>query len=248
MGLSDQRNGREGVYVDQNGIEYMSISRASREIGISKSTLSRCVNDGTLIGHDLSSKGLPKNIIWVEVLKVQQLYARLKAKRNKTESIDASNDFVMPDLPSGELPPLIEKEMPSLIDVDDPINSDCWRCVSGVPIVDDNGHHVIAYDKFKQKYDALIRKQQYEREKGKLISKDLVDRAFAEVFTPLVNSINQIPARYATRIIGFVESVIEKKLDNGQITSLRALLEDEAKSIIEVLKRNIEEAMDNLEV
>ncbi len=246
MGLSDQRYSREGVYVDKNGIEYMTIARTSKELGVARSTLGYHIDKGHLVVHDFREMGMQGK--WLEVLKVQQLFAESKKNKPKIESVDTSNDFVMPDLPSGELPPLIEKEMPSLIDVDDPVNSDCWRCVNGVPVVDANGHHVIAYDKFKQKYDALIRKQQYEREKGKLISKELVDRAFAEVFTPLVNSINQIPARYSTRVMGFVESVIEKKLDNSQVTSLRVLLEDEAKSIIEVLKRNMEEAMDNLAV
>lgn len=247
MGLSDQRNTREGVYVDKNGIEYMTITSLAKELGITRGTLQYHIKQGNLIAYDFTSKGLGVGK-WLDVLKVRQFFAQLKGKKPKTDKEDNPNDFVMPDLPSGELPPLVQKEMPSLIDVDDPINSDCWKRVNGIPIIDDNGHHVISYDKFKQKYDALIRKQQYEREKGKLISKELVDRAFAVVYTPLVNSINQIPSRYATRVIGFVESALDRKLDNNQVTSLRALLEDEAKSIIEVLKRNMEEAMDSLEV
>ena len=246
MGLSDQRKKREGVYVDQNGIEYMTLTRAAKEFGTTRQNLQGYVNRNKLLTHDFSELGLGVNIKWVEVLKVQQLLANAKKKRIK--QTDTSHDFIMKDLSDGELPAIKEEEMPTLADVDDPENSDCWKCVNGIPIVTEDGHHVILYDKFKQKYDALIRKQQYEREKGKLISRELVDRAFSTVYTPMVNTINQIPDRFASRVVGFVESIMETKLDNSQTTSLRALLEDEAKAIISTLDQNQREAMDSFEV
>ena len=250
MGLSDQRKAREGVYVDQNGIEYVNMAEAARRVGRNASIITRLVQRGELFAEDFSSRGLPKKIKWIELNKLLHYFALIDAKKKtkKTESVDTSHDFVMKDLSNGELPAIKEEEMPTLADVDDPENSDCWKCVNGIPIVTDDGHHVILYDKFKQKYDALIRKQQYEREKGKLISRELVDRAFSTVYTPMVNTINQIPDRFASRVVGFVESIMETKLDNSQTTSLRALLEDEAKAIISTLDQNQREAMDSFEV
>lgn len=246
MGLSDQKKKREGVYVDQNGIEYINLSQAAKEVGVDRKAISYHVAKGHLIAYDFSERGLKGK--WVEVLKLHQLYTSIRDKNKKVESVDTSHDFVMKDLSNGELPAIKEEEMPSLADVDDPENSDCWKCVNGIPIVTDDGHHVILYDKFKQKYDALIRKQQYEREKGKLIPRELVDRAFSAVYVPMVNTINQIPDRFASRVVGFVESITETKLDNSQTTSLRALLEDEAKAIISTLDQNQREAMDSFEV
>ena len=249
MGLSEQKAIKTGTYIDSNGIEYVNISQAARLFHKTKGTIIDHIKRGNLVAQSFKDRGLG-DAKWIELLKLQQLYAQINAKKKAegAESVDTSHDFVMKDLSNGELPAIKEEEMPTLADVDDPENSDCWKCVNGIPIVTDDGHHVILYDKFKQKYDALIRKQQYEREKGKLISRELVDRAFATVYTPMVNTINQIPDRYASRIIGFVESIMETKLDNSQTTSLRALLEDEAKAIISTLDQNQREAMDSFEV
>ncbi len=246
MGLSDQRKAREGIYVDENGIEYVNFSEAARRVKRDKSRISRLVKAGKLTAFDFSDRGLKKGVLWIELTRLMQHFAESN-KPNNSKETDTSHDFVMKDLSNGELPAIKGEEMPTLADVDDPENSDCWKCVNGIPIVTDDGHHIILYDKFKQKYDALIRKQQYEREKGKLIARTLVDRAFSVAYTPLVNTINQIPDRYASRIIGLVESFSEQKLNNTQITSLRSLLEDEARAIIETLNQNQKEALDSLE-
>lgn len=245
MGRHEEKSKSAGIY-RTGGKEYVSISEASRRLGRTRTAISNKLKTGRLTEYNFSSKGVSgKWLLWTQV---KALFDAIDAKRGKSTSDDKSTDFKLSDLTNGELPPVAIKELPSLIDVDDPENSDCWKTTNnGVPIFDERGHHIINYEKYKQKYDALIRKQQYEKEKGKLISRELVDKAFAVLFTPLVSSIMQIPDRYASRIFGLVESFVDKKLDNAQQTSIRALLEDEAENIITTFRRNIEEALDALE-
>lgn len=248
MALSDQRAKREGSYTNRAGVEFVTLQVAADRLHKSRTAIVQKINDKKLKVHKFKNMG---NIMLVEWEKCKAVFIgsdpleKNKPQKKPVELTKAS-DFELKDLNSGELTPVEQKEMPSLVDVDDPENSDCWKLNSLNQPVVKNGHHIILYDKFKQKYDALIRKQQFEREKGQLISKDLVDTAFSKMLTPLVNTINQIPDRYASRIIGFVESIMETKLDNSQTTSLRALLEDEAVSIIGQLKKNEEDAIDGL--
>ena len=248
MGRHEDKANMEGVY-NTKGKEYVRIDVAAKRVERSTDTINLKIKNGLLTVYKF--EGLEGR--WIRWDKCKAIFDQLAlthkpngAKKKKVDT-PTNNDFVLIDLNKGELAPVGQKEMPSLVDVDDPVNSDCWKLNSkNQPVVDKNGHHVILYDKFKQKYDALIRKQQFEREKGQLVSKDLVDTAFSKMLTPLVNTINQIPDRYASRIIGFVESIMETKLDNSQTTSLRALLEDEAVSIIGQLKKNEEDAIDGL--
>ena len=250
MGRNADKSKREGVYVTQSGTEYVTVAVAAERIHRTVRAVYDQIHDNKLATRTFKDFG---ELTFVKWEKCRALFEGFSDTRNsdgskKKVSLVNSSNFELKDLGNGELAPVEQKEMPSLVDVDDPENSDCWKCVNGIPIVTDDGHHVILYDKFKQKYDALIRKQQYEREKGKLISRELVDRAFSTVYTPMVNTINQIPDRFASRVVGFVESIMETKLDNSQTTSLRALLEDEAKAIISTLDQNQREAMDSFEV
>ncbi len=248
MGRAVDKANREGVYVTRTGNEYVRNDIAAQRVKRDLSTINRKIQDGRLTA--VSLKGLTGT--WVSWKKCKALFEGISETRNpngsKKKRVDtaANNEFTLNDLSGGELAPVEQKEMPSLVDVDDPENSDCWRIDNkGRPVVK-NGHHIILYDKFKQKYDALIRKQQFEKEKGQLVPKDLVDAAFSKMLTPLVNTVNQIPDRYASRIIGMVESFTEQKLNNSQITSLRSMLDDEAKVIIETLNKNEEDALDGL--
>jgi len=248
MGRHEDKSKAAGIY-RTGGKEYVTISEASRRLGKSRHTIAVKMQDKRLTEYHFEEKGVSgKWLLWTQV---KSLFAAIDAKRKQYEENKSQNDFEMKpleDLNNGELAPVAIKELPPLVDVDDPENSDCWKTTNnGVPILDDNGKHIISYDKYKQKYDALIRKQQFEKEKGRLISRELVDRAFAVVLTPLVSSVMQIPDRYASRIFGLVESFIETKLDNTQQTSIRALLEDEAENIVTTFKRNLEEAIDGLE-
>lgn len=247
MGRNADKANREGVYITSAGNEYVRNDVAAQRIKRDLSTINRKIQEGSLKVVPL--KGLTGR--WVSWEKCKALFGAIEVTRNpngskKKTTLTNTPDFELKDLTGGELAPVEQKEMPSLVDVDDPENSDCWMVDNqGRPKMK-NGHHVILYDKFKQKYDALIRKQQFEREKGALVSKDLVDTAFSKMLTPLVNTINQIPDRYASRVIGLVESFTNIKLDNSQITSLRSMLDDEAKAITETLKKNEEDALDGL--
>ena len=248
MALSDQRKEREGSYINK-GIEYVTIPVAAERVHRTRFAIDEKIKQKRLRSYKFKDKGLHNTYVNWE--KCKAIFDGISETRNpdgskKKTTPTNTPDFELKDLTGGELAPVEQKEMPSLVDVDDPENSDCWMVDNqGRPKMK-NGHHVILYDKFKQKYDALIRKQQFEREKGALVSKDLVDTAFSKMLTPLVNTINQIPDRYASRVIGLVESFTNIKLDNSQITSLRSMLDDEAKAITETLKKNEEDALDGL--
>lgn len=248
MGRHEDKANMEGVY-NTKGKEYVRIDVAAKRVERSTDTINLKIKNGLLTVYKF--EGLEGR--WVRWDKCKAIFDQLalthkpNGAKKKKDDTPTNNDFVLIDLNKGELAPVEQKEMPSLVDVDDPENSDCWKLNSkNQPAIDKNGHHIILYDKFKQKYDALIRKQQFEREKGALVSKDLVDTAFSKMLTPLVNTINQIPDRYASRVIGLVESFTNIKLDNSQITSLRSMLDDEAKAITETLKKNEEDALDGL--
>lgn len=248
MGRHEDKSKAAGIY-RTGGKEYVSISEASRRLGKSRHTIAVKIQDGRLEEYHFEEKGISgKWLLWTQV---KSLFATIDAQKKKYEETKTQNEFEMPplsELGDGELAPVLVKELPSLVDVDDPENSDCWKTTNnGIPILDENGKHIISYDKYKQKYDALIRKQQFEKEKGKLIPRELVDKAFAVLLTPLVSSVMQIPDRYASRIFGFIESIVDTKLDNTQQTSIRALLEDESENIVNTFKRNLEEALDGLE-
>ena len=248
MGRNADKSKREGVYVTQSGTEYVTVAVAAERIHRTVRAVYYQIHDNKLATRTFKDFG---ELTFVKWEKCRALFEGFSDTRNsdgskKKVSLVNSSNFELKDLGNGELAPVEQKEMPSLVDVDDPENSDCWKIDNMGRPVKKNGHHVILYDKFKQKYDALIRKQQYEKEKGTLIPRDLVDTAFSKTLTPLINTINQIPDRYASRVVGFVESIMETKLDNSQTTSLRALLEDEAKAIIGQLKQNEEDALDGL--
>lgn len=248
MGRHEDKSKAAGVY-RTGGKEYVTISEASRRLGKSRRTIAVKVQDGRLTEYHFEEKGVSgKWLLWTQV---KSLFAAIDARRKQYEGNKSQNDFEMKPLgvlDNGELAPVAVRGLPPLVDVDDPENSDCWKTTNnGVPILDGNGRHIISYDKYKQKYDALIRRQQFEREKGRLIPRELVDRAFASLLTPLVSSVMQIPDRYASRVFGLVEGFAETKLDNMQQTSIRALLEDEAENIVAAFRRNLEEALDGLE-
>lgn len=245
MGRHEDKSKAAGIY-RTGGREYVSISEAARRLGRTRQAISGQVRSGRLDVKDFSSKGVSgKWLLWD---KVKEFYAAIDSR--KKEKGQSSNEGELPDLGDGTLR-LIEnppREIPMLVDTEDPENSDCWKKFSnGVYCLDEMGRHVIDYEKYKQKWDALIRKQQYEREAGRLVPKDIVDQALSKSLSPLTTSIMQIPDRFASRIVGLVESIVGSKLGNEQRTTLRALLEDESESIVVTLRRNVEEALDGIE-
>lgn len=245
MGRHEDKSKAAGVY-RTGGREYVSISEAARRLGRTRQAISGQVRCGRLDAKDFSSRGVSgKWLLWD---KVKEFYEAIDSRRKDRD--EPSNEGELADLGDGTLR-LIEnppREIPLLVDTEDPENSDCWRKYSnGVYALDENGRHVIDYEKYKQKWDALIRKQQYEREAGRLVPKDIVDQAFSKTLSPLSTSIMQIPDRYASRIIGLMESIMGSKLGNEHRTTLRSLLEDESESIVATLRRNVEEALDGIE-
>lgn len=245
MGRYEDKSKAAGIY-RTGGREYVSISEASRRIGRTRQAIGGQIRRGRLEVEDFSSRGVyGKWLLWD---KVKELYDSIDSKRKEREEPETEGE--LPALGDGRLR-LIENpmnEVPLLVDTEDPDNSDCWRKLSnGVYVLDENGRHLIDYEKYKQKWDALIRKQQYEREAGRLVPKVIVDQAVSKILTPLVTSVMQIPDRYASRVVGLVESMIGSKLGNKQRSTLRSLLEDEAESIVATFSHNVEESLDGFE-
>lgn len=246
MGRHEDKSRKEGVY-RTGGKEYVSISEAAKRLNKARSTVQYQINVGKLDVFEFSSKGVKgKWLLWD---KVKALFKTIDSIKTKGETKDSS-EGELPELGGGELRLIHNdpKEIPMLVDTEAPENSDCWkRFPNGVYVFDENGKHVMDYEKYKQKWDSLIRKQQFERESGKLIPKEIVDQAMSKILSPLTASIVQLPDRYASRIIGLVESIINAKLNNEQRITLRSLLEDEAESIVATFRRNVEEALDGIE-
>ena len=247
MGRHEDKAKTAGTY-KTGGKEYVTISEAARRLNCSRYRIHYQVECGKIEYRNFSERGLiGKWLLWD---KVKEFFDRMDAKKATWKTKDEEVNIKGFELGKGELPS-IAKPMdgpPTLIDTEDPANSDCWKKTNtGIPIVDENGRHVIDYEKYKQKYDALIRRQQYEKESGRLLQKDVVDQALSRILSPLSSSIMQIPDRYSSRIVGLVESFFQTKLDNEQKTSLRALMEDEAESLVSTFARSVEEALDGFE-
>ena len=238
--------------------EYVTQAQLAIRLGVTKSALSQITKSGVLTRQKLEGySGL-----WYDWEISKAAFVRHRKNPKRGGSREKPSAKVFNSVPkTGELqtPPMpvvsenIEidnleipkdaKDILSVFDPESPENADCW-------VVDEAGEflmiptsdpprHYIDWKKAIDKCIAQIRYQQYMEKKGDLIPKQEVNKVLSQIFSPLTASIMQIPDRYASRIVGRVDEMLESRTLDFIDTLSPNLRENVGDSLKQFLSKNM---------
>ena len=259
MGLSKSKAEQRGS-VKVGGREYVTQKVAAQRLGVTEGALSKDTKKGKyskveLEGYD--GKWFDWNLLRIAFNKQRMnpqdrkggrrdkkdgLIFTISKVSDKTPGVpsDKVGDVVAPDLP--------ENEVLSYFDPNDPANADCWETdASGefLYVPDTNPPmHYVDWKKATDKCMANLRYQQYKEKQKELISKQEVVQMLSLIFPVLTASIMQIPDRYASRLNGRLEDMINRTMTNEERTLMKSVLQDEAEQICHNFQDSVQKVIE----
>lgn len=247
--------------IKHNGREYVNGVVFAQRMGISKMAVTKYVQEGKLTRQKIEGyRGE-----WLDWAVARATFVRLRknpGKGGSREKFDSKvfGGTVKPDevrpvpIPGGagdvEMPglPKDAESVLSYFDPEDPENADCWQVTEDAQFLMIPGsnppRHYVNWKKAYDKCMANIRYQQYQEKRRELIPRTEVEQSLSKVFPPVAAVIMQMPDKYASRINGRVEEMIERTLTNEERTVIKALLTDEAERICHNLQDAVEKALE----
>lgn len=218
--------------VKVGGREYVNVSVFAQRMGVSQQAISKQIAAGKLTRKTL--EGYKGQWLDFELCRIKFNKMRKKPikggsrKKREAQVIEiptgkevrpvsipttgGAEDVGMPELPKDAA------EILAYFNPEAEENADCWE-------VDDEGRyimlpsphsdrHSVDWEKAIKKSMANIRYQQYQKERRELIPRQEVEQALSLIFPPVTATIMQMPDKFATRINGRVDDMLQGRAND----------------------------------